>query len=361
MDKKRFIIPFLLIIPFVLFSSGARDKISRANEMYLAGDYNKALTLYEEAEVDNPESPYIYLNKGITYFRLEDYEKAKQAFLSAASKSQDLKLEAKAYYNLGNTNFLEAARHTETDLKKAIELYQEAVLNYQVAMECDKNIPGAAQNIEATRLIVRDLLDKLKKQQEQNAEQDEKIKEIAEKLAKLIEKEQRQIDFTKNLKEEKDVKGVSGNLKNNIIKVKTEQQNIRKETSDVSTELAALMPQGAQVQGAERIQAAKEHVDVSVNFQELAGNQLTRTALAEALESETGAKEELVKALEALLNQQPGQDEPQQEQGEQEKQKEEEMKQQAGDADDILDEEREQRKARQIQGRSGYQEVERDW
>lgn len=365
MGRKTYFIPLLLLIPFVLFPMGRRDIITRANEVYSSGDYNQALTLYEQAEVENPESPHIYFNKGITYYRLEDYEKAKQAFLSAASKSQDLELEAKAYYNLGNTNFFEAARYVETDLKKAIELYQEAIVNYQVAIERDENIPDAAHNIEITRLIVQDLLDKLKKQQEQNAEQQEKMKEIAEKLAKLIEQEQREIDFTRSLKEEKDTKGISGNLRNNAAKVKKEQQNIRKDTIQVSKELAELIPQGVsaqgvqQDQGASRIQIAKEHVDVSANFQHLAENQLADIALEKALESEGKAQEELVKALEALVNPQSGQDQEQQD--EEEKQKEEEMNQQAEDADDILDEEREQRRARQMQGQSGYREVERDW
>jgi len=367
MRKKGYCVLFLIVgIPLILCASGIREKIASANNIYKTGNYNQALSMYEEAEVDNPESPYIYFNKGISYFRLEDYEKAKEAFLSAAAKADDLKLEAKAYYNLGNTLFYEAGRQTETDLKKSIELYQQAITNYQLALERDKNISDAAHNIEVTRLIVKDLLDKLKKQQEQQGEQQEKIKEIAKKIAELIDREQRQIDFTNNLKEEMDSKGTSGNLKKNTRQVKKDQRAIRKETDEVSGKLDELIPQnsqgsqGAQAQGGSPAQAAKEHVDTSSNFQQLTENQLDNTSLAEALESEGNAREELIKALQVLTNPEQQNQDQQKQEDEQQKQQQEEMKQQAEDAEDIIDEEREERRERQIQ-QSGYREVERDW
>jgi len=374
MHEKRYVILLSLIISFILFpagslySGGSKDTFTAATDAYAAGDFEQALNLYEEAEVNMPESPHIYFNKGLSYYRLEDYEKAKESFLSAATKTKDLGLEAKAYYNLGNTAIQEASRHTETDLEKAIELYREAITNYQVALERDKSLTDAAHNIEVARLIVRDLLDKLKKQQEQNKGQQEKIEEIVKKIAELIEREGREIEYTTTLKEEKDTKGTSQSLQNNVNKVRKEQSAIRKETGEVSVKLNELMSQGVQGQGGQpqsnpQLGAAKEHVDLSANFQDLAINQLKKTDLGPAIESESGAREELIKALEALAQPQNQQNQEQQnkEQNEEQQQKEEEMEKQAEDAEDIIDEEREERRDRQVQGQTGYREVERDW
>ncbi|MBN2442472.1 MAG: tetratricopeptide repeat protein [Spirochaetales bacterium] len=366
MFKKTSFIFLLILVPVFVFSAGQSEKLVAANKAYSSGDFNKALSLYEEEEIDTPESPYIYFNKGLTYFRMEDYEKAKEAFLSAASKTKDLHLEAQAYYNLGNTAFFEAARHVESDLEKAIKLYQEAITNYQVALDRDETLTDPAHNIEVTRLIVKDLLDKLKKQQEQNAGEQKEIEEIVKKLAELIERENHTIEFTKTLKEEMDTKGVSASLKNNAGKIKKEQELIRKETRDVSGKLNDLITRGSQ-QGQQQqtgqLQTAKEHTDLSVNFQQLSENQLQTTSIPQALESEGKAQEELIKALQALTKPQDQQNQEQQDekQDKEQEQKEQEMKEQAKDADDIIDEEQKEKRERQMQGQAGYQEVTRDW
>jgi tetratricopeptide (TPR) repeat protein len=374
MHKTSLFIIYLIFISCALFARGADEKIEKGNKAYASGDYEQALKWYEEAEVRNPESPYIYFNKGTVYFRLEDYEKAKEAFLAAATRTKDLSFEAKTYYNLGNTIFFEAGRHTESDLQKAIDLYQEAVTNYQLALDRIKNNKNtaseieksASHNIEVARLIVRDLLDKLKKQQEQNQGQDDKLKEIMKKIAELIEREQRTIDHTNTLKEDLDKKGITSALKNNAGKVKTEQQGIRKETKNVSEELGDLIRQGqgagAQTQNpqAEKITKAKEHVDLSGNYQQLTENQLDKITLAGAASSETSARDELIEALKSLSGESQQQNQDNQ-QKEEDKQQEEQMKKQAADAKDIIDEERENKKEREQQARSGYSPVTRDW
>jgi Ca-activated chloride channel family protein len=363
MNVCRSTLFFLILLPSILFASGSREKIIAANKVYEEGDFNLALSLYEEAEISQPESPYIYFNKGLVHYRLEDYEKAKEEFLQAAIKTKELPLEAKAYYNLGNCNFFDALRYGEMDLKKAIELYQEAITNYQLALQRDSSLTDATHNIEVTRLIVKDLLDKLKQQQEQQKEQQEKLEDIAKKIKALIEREQKEIEHTETLKEEKDKKGVSPSLRNSVGKVKEEQKKIHTETKDVSGKFSELMGQGMVKQADSPLAKAKEHVDISTNFQELAENQLKAMDLKEGLHSEEGARDELVKALQALAGQPQGGNQQQrdEQQEEEQKQDQEKMKAQAQEAEDIIDEEEENKKKLQADSRSGYHAPAKDW
>lgn len=354
----------LAILPSFLFASGSGEKIASGNRALAGGDFAKALSLYEEAAVAEPESPYVYFNKGLAYYGLGDYEKARESFLESAAKTPDISLEAKAYYNLGNCDFFDAARFVETDLEKAIELYQSAITNYRLALERNETLTDATQNIEVTRLIVKDLLDKLKQQQEQQKEQRQKQEEIAKKIKELIDREQKEIEHTAALRDEKAGKGTSPSLSNSVRKVKENQQQIRKETVETSGKIEALMNQGMGQQGSP-LGAAKEHVDMSVNHQQLAENQLTSMNLEGGVGSEEDARDELIKALEALTGEPQGGGEKQQEErerqeGERQKQSEEEMKAQAEKAEDILDEEEENRKKVQQQA-TGYQAPPKDW
>jgi Ca-activated chloride channel family protein len=361
MNVYRYTIFFLVLLPSILFASGSGEKINAANKAYEEGDFNRALSLYEEAEIVQPESPYVYFNKGLVYYRLEDYEKAREEFLQAAIKTKELPLEAKAYYNLGNCNFFDALRYVEMDLEKAIELYQEAINNYQLALQRDSSLTDATHNIEVTRLIVKDLLDKLKQQQQQQKEQQEQLEDIAKKIKELIEREQKEIEHTTTLKNEKDKKGISPSLRNSVRKVKEEQKKIRTDTKYVSGKISEMMGQGMMQQPGSPLEKAKEHVDISANFQELAENQLKIINLNEGLTSEEHARDELIKALQALTGQPQGDNQKQEGKQEEQKQDDEEMKAQTQEAEDIIDEEEENKKKLQTDSRYGYQAPLKDW
>ena len=94
-------------------------------------------------------------------------------FETAALKSKDLQLEARCCYNLGNTLFRQAQRQMDSDLKKALTAYQDAVKHYRDALKRDSDLRDAAHNIEITRLIIKDILDKIKKKEEEQKKQQE--------------------------------------------------------------------------------------------------------------------------------------------------------------------------------------------
>jgi len=147
--------------------------VSKGNSQYHKKDYGKALDLYDKASVKAPESPIIAFNKGAALYKKEDYEKAREHFQQAASKTKSLPFEAKAWYNLGNCSFKEGGRQEDSDLQKALQSYEESVKHYSTALEKDPKLAEAAQNLEIARLKIKDLLDKIKNQQQQGGDQNQ--------------------------------------------------------------------------------------------------------------------------------------------------------------------------------------------
>ena len=148
------------------FADSPGRLVSKGNRQYQKKDFTKALDLYDKASVKAPESAIIAFNKGDAFYKKEDYEKAREQFQQAASATKSLPLEAKAWYNLGNVSFKEGGRQEDSDLQKALESYQESVKHYGTALDKDPGLRAAAENMEIARLKIKDLLDKIKNQQQ---------------------------------------------------------------------------------------------------------------------------------------------------------------------------------------------------
>jgi hypothetical protein len=328
---------FIFISINLLFGSTGKD-IKKGNEYYHQKNYRKALEYYEKAAVSNPESPYIYFNKGTALFKDKKFLKAKEQFQQSASKTRDLNLEAKANYNAGNCTFMEGERHKGSDLEKAINLYRESIVFYKRSLQFDETLEEAAHNIEVTRLIVRDLLDKLKQQQEKNKEQMEKQKKIIEKLQKIARDENRILSYTKDLAKEKKEKGITNLLKQNLKTMVKDQQATLEETKSASQDISEMSQQiskNQQPAPGSPLEKAKKHVDNAANFEDLAINNLKKRDPDAASVNEKDALDEIIKAIKELTN-------PDQQQGSQQK-KEQPQDQKSKDQQDKKEKEKEQK------------------
>ena len=183
------LIAIFLIYPHVLFAGSASKLVSKGNNSFKSGKYDEAISLYEKASVSAPESDIIYFNLGDAYFKKGDYKKARENFENAIDKTKDLELEAHAWYNLGNCAYRQAERQIDSDLRKALEYYRESVGFYMTALKKDPNLKNAGYNLEVARLKIKDLLDRIKKQEEQMKGLEKRISEIADSLLSLIKKE----------------------------------------------------------------------------------------------------------------------------------------------------------------------------
>lgn len=121
---------------------------AKALQDYNTGNFTNALTEYErllneQSKQQKPEDPRLHFNAGAAAYRATNYTGAIQHF-NAVLAAQDIKLQAKAYYNLGNVHF-RLGQQAE-DLDKLEEAWKESLKQFNLAVELDKANQDAAFN-----------------------------------------------------------------------------------------------------------------------------------------------------------------------------------------------------------------------
>ena len=125
-----------LIAVFVLvlvgWMGGWRRTLQAGNEAYSLGNYDEAHAAFQQATLENTDSPIAPYNLGTALYRKGRFNEAMGAFQESISRHskhiEDLPDLAYVYYNLGNAQFKTG------DLKSAIESYKHALrLNPQDA------------------------------------------------------------------------------------------------------------------------------------------------------------------------------------------------------------------------------------
>lgn len=161
--KTTALIALLLLLPLAGPASPAT-----ALKDYHGGNFTNALTEYErllneQAKQQKPEDPRLHFNAGAAAYRATNYTVAIQHF-TAVLAAQDLKLQAQAYYNLGNVHY-RLGQQAE-DLDKLEEAWKESLKQFNHAIELDKAYQDAAFNqaFVAERLKQIELLRELARQ-----------------------------------------------------------------------------------------------------------------------------------------------------------------------------------------------------
>lgn len=345
--------------------------VSKGNREFTEGDYTEAIDFYEKASVEKPESPVIHFNKGGALYKSGDYAGASDEFRAAAGKTKDLKLEAKAWYNLGNCSFMDGRRQTDSDMEKALESYRESVSLYQAALEKDSTLTDAAVNMEVARLVIKDLLDRIKKRQEQMEKQREKMKEVVDSLVSAARDQGEAIQRGREVSEDKEA-GSSG-WREASRELGEKQDDISERTGEAADKLKEIAGDNPP----DRLKEAGAHIDSSLAAQDEAASDINRLRPEDATGDQERSLEQIKKAIEALTDNKGGQQNQQQKSGGEQQQKGEEgqekpenqqkrQEEEAGQkknetAYDILAQEKENRDKRNKEARSGYRRVDKDW
>jgi len=373
--------------------------VKKGNALYSDGNYDEAINTYNEAAVDDPESPYIYFNEGTALYKKEDFKTAIDAFGQAAIKSKDVLLESKSRFNLGLCYFREGEREKDSDLKKAIESYGLSVQSFQEAIELNPEFDEAAENIEMVRLMMKVLLDEIKKQEEETKKQQEQAQRATEQIQKLIEQQDALLHESQALLNDKQSADPTDTLTEKNQNIADAQGLLTKETQNLAQQLSNQQATGAApsvaVPQPQQEHPSLKHLDDSADAQEEAVQKLSENDTQSGAYQQEKSLESLNKAIEALQSHQNQQNSPQQQQGKQqsaeheqnqedqnqentnkdsqssddgkqdENSKENEQQAQAmqltDDADSILDEEKENNKQRVPYSPGGFKEVDKDW
>ena len=122
----------LLSAALIGWIGGWRRVLKDGNAAYAAGDYDEAHAAFQQATLENLDSPVAPYNLGTALYRKGRFNAAISAFQDSLSRhsghTEDLPDPADTYYNLGNAQFKNG------DFGRAIESYKDALrLNPQDA------------------------------------------------------------------------------------------------------------------------------------------------------------------------------------------------------------------------------------
>ena len=157
----------VLVTSQAAFADSARVSTTQGNKLYRQGNFNEAINSYDQALLDTPGALEPKFNQANSYYRLDDLGKAMDIYRQVAAESKDMKVVARAKYNLGNSYFQKGSKQKDSNLQKAIDDLKTAIGSWRGVLDIEPENKKAAKNIEVARLTIKDLLDQLNKQQQQ--------------------------------------------------------------------------------------------------------------------------------------------------------------------------------------------------
>ncbi len=165
--QKKTAAAFLCLLLITGLSS--KSQASEGEDAFDKGDYITASKIYSEALKRHPEDPELHYNFGTTAYKNNMFDDAASSFKKTLG-SEDLGLQARAYYNLGNSLYQKGKETLQTDPQHSMELWQEAIKSYQGSLALNEQNDNAAFNLD----LVQKKLDELKKQEQKKKEQEKK-------------------------------------------------------------------------------------------------------------------------------------------------------------------------------------------
>ena len=195
MTGKRIKVVCLSVLASGVIGAGGRvdvvDIVVRGNALYETGQYDEALREYDQADLEQTDDAVLLYNRANCYYKMEDFSEALSLYSKVSTRSKDMDLVARSKYNLGNCHFQRGLKQMDSDLQKALDELTMSVGYYREVRDVDPADEDAAHNIAVARLVIKDLLDRLKKEQEKQ-QQEQQQNELAKKIAELL---QRQIEL----------------------------------------------------------------------------------------------------------------------------------------------------------------------
>lgn len=168
--------PLIFGLAVWLATSGAsadklRELVREGNRAYAAEDYDTALEKYRSAQVESPESPYLYFDIANSLAKQGRHEEAAENFLKVHSREQP-SLSSWAFYNLGVSQYRQAEEAIGVqDYQKALELLEKCMDSNRQAMKIDPHDEDPKFNFEQAKRKWKEVRDALKKQQEEQQKQ----------------------------------------------------------------------------------------------------------------------------------------------------------------------------------------------
>src|SRR5262249_18277935 len=176
-------------------SVGWLDPHGRAregNRLYDAGKFNDAAEQYNQALVDNPDSPGLHLSLGDARYKAGKYDDAGRAFEHVPPSPDDAKRTAHGAYNLGNTRFRQGEALQSSDPQKSMQLWTDALADSRRALGADPDDQDAKFNHELVERRLAALKKKLEQQQKQQQDKQQQDKQQQDQQQQGQQQDQQQ-------------------------------------------------------------------------------------------------------------------------------------------------------------------------
>jgi len=121
-------------------------KTRKGNKLYEKGQYDEALKVYKDAQLESPESPQLHYNIGNALYQKRKFKEAAEEYEKALRSDQPL-LQEGAYYNLGNSAYRQGK------LTDAIQYYEKV-------LELKPDDMDAKYNLEFVRKKLKEMAQK---------------------------------------------------------------------------------------------------------------------------------------------------------------------------------------------------------
>lgn len=156
-------VPLLFLL---LMTPGVLASPASAQREYKAGNFNGALSEYQELLGKSPNDPRLHYNAAAAAYQAGKFDLALKEFQAAAA-SPDLDLQQQSYYNLGNSEY-RLGESAPTPQEK-IAIWEQAVQHFDAALKLN----SADKDAEFNRDFVKKKLEELKQQQQKEQDKNQ--------------------------------------------------------------------------------------------------------------------------------------------------------------------------------------------
>lgn len=141
----------------ILLANVDQEKLQKGLEAYQNEQWDESLNHFQDALIDDPENPQLHFNISAVQYKKQRYEAALES-IEKAMVTDDILLQQRAFFNQGNTYY-------------QLEKYQEAVEAYKKALDIQPKDQEAKHNLELVRAKLKEMADKQEQQQDQQQQQ----------------------------------------------------------------------------------------------------------------------------------------------------------------------------------------------
>ena len=168
--KRKKTITTLMVLLDLSVHTGA--KASPGEDAFAVEDYLGAAEYYREQLETSPDSPELQYNYGASSYKNNMFGDAIEAFTHAL-KSDDLELQKKAYFNLGNSYFQKGVESQQGDPQATVEAWKQAISSMDSALKLAPEDEKAKNNLTVMKKQLEEL-EKQMQEQQQNQQNNDK-------------------------------------------------------------------------------------------------------------------------------------------------------------------------------------------